>query len=159
MNKFTIVTSIKKFKYEELTASDQELIDQAKEATATSYSPYSQFSVGAALRLNNNQIIAGSNQENAAFPSGLCAERTAFFYASAKFPDEPIQTLAVAARNKQGFLKDPIPPCGACRQALLEAEGRYKQAIRTLLYGEEWIYEVESISSLLPLSFQSSSMD
>lgn len=142
----------------ELTADDRALVDAAKGATANSYARYSHFNVGAALRLKNGRILIGANQENAAFPSGLCAERTAIFSAQANFPDQPIVALAIAAKNEAGFLRSPITPCGACRQVILEIEDRYATPVRILLYGTEGIYCVESVKDLLPLSFVDANM-
>ena len=102
------------------------------EATGNSYSPYSRFRVGAALLLANGTEVIGANQENAAFPSGLCAERSAIFAAQSVYPDQPVTTLAIAAANEYGLMRDPIVPCGACRQVILEIEDRYKQPIRIL---------------------------
>ena len=104
-------------------------------------------------------LTSGTNQENAAYPSGLCAERTTLFYANSQYPDQPVVTLAIAARTEKDFIDHPIPPCGACRQVILETEKRYKQPIRILLYGKECIYEVKSIGDLLPLSFDASAME
>ena len=138
---------------EELPAADQHLIQTAIHATANSYSPYSRFRVGAALLLADGTEVMGANQENAAFPSGLCAERSAIFAAQSRCPEQAIVTMAVAARNEKGFLSQPITPCGACRQVVLEMEDRYKQPVRILLYGENRIFELSSIKDLLPLSF------
>ncbi|NDW12410.1 cytidine deaminase [Bacteroides sp. 214] len=159
MKEITITAHIKIYQFDELSKDDQELMTAAMEATKRSYSPYSQFAVGAAIRLRNSVIVSGSNQENAAYPSGLCAERTTLFYANSQYPDQPVDVLAVAAYNKGSFLKDPIPPCGACRQVVLETEARYKNPIRILLYGTDGIYEMKGISDLLPLSFNASSME
>lgn len=159
MKELNIHIGIRVYAYEELPASDRELIDAACEATQRSYAPYSHFSVGAAARLADNAVVCGSNQENAAYPSGLCAERTALFYANSRYPDQAVTTLAIAARNEKGeFLDEPIPPCGACRQVMLETESRYKSPMRILLYGRKGIYEVKKVSDLLPLSFDASSM-
>ena len=128
---------------DELQTDDRELVEKAIAATNNSYAPYSKFYVGAALRLANGDIVMGANQENAAYPSGLCAERTAIFAAQANQPDQPVATLAIAARNENGLLEVPVSPCGACRQVILEIEDRYKQPIRILLYG------TNSIPSLL----------
>lgn len=128
-------------------------MDKAKEATSRSYAPYSKFSVGAAALLKNGVIVTGTNQENAAYPSGTCAERTTLFYANSQYPDQPVLTLAIAARSESGYLDTPIPPCGACRQVLLETEQRYQQPMRILLYGEKAIYEIDGTKDLLPLSF------
>ena len=108
--------------------------------------------------LENGNVVIGANQENAAFPSGLCAERTAIFAAQANHPDQPITTLAIAARNVNGLLKSPISPCGACRQVVLEIEDRYQRPVRILLYGTEGIYVFESIKDLLPFSFVDANM-
>lgn len=143
---------------EELEAADRELIEKAIAATGNSYAPYSKFNVGAALRLENGTIVIGANQENAAYPSGLCAERTAVFAAQANYPDQHITTLAIAARNVNGLLAQPISPCGACRQVILEIEERYKKLVRILLYGTEGVYVVSSVKDLLPLCFIDSSM-
>lgn len=143
---------------EELEAADRELIEKAIAATGNSYAPYSKFNVGAALRLENGTIVIGANQENAAYPSGLCAERTAVFAAQANYPDQHITTLAIAARNVNGLLAQPISPCGACRQVILEIEERYKKPVRILLYGTEGVYVVSSVKDLLPLCFIDSSM-
>lgn len=153
MKEIKIPTSIQSFSLDELSQTDRQLIEAAKQATARSYSPYSRFAVGAALQLANGTIVTGSNQENAAYPSGLCAERTALFYANSQYPDQPVKALAIAARSESGFLDVPIPPCGACRQVMLETEQRYRTAMRILLYGEKEIYVIESTKTLLPLSF------
>ena len=142
----------------ELSAEDQELVTRAKEATKNSYANYSHFYVGAALRLENGEIIIGANQENAAFPSGLCAERTAVFAAQAQHPEQPIKTLDIAARNANGFLKEPISPCGPCRQVILEVEDRYKQPVRILLYGTDGVYVIDSVKDLLPFCFVDANM-
>jgi len=138
---------------DELSEAEKKLVLKAKEATVNSYAPYSAFRVGAALQLENGQVVTGNNQENAAYPSGLCAERVTLFYANANWPDTPVITLAIAARGQSGFLKFPISPCGSCRQVLLESERRQKRPIRILLYGEEGITIISSVRDLLPLSF------
>ena len=125
----------------------------ADEATARSYAPYSHFSVGAAALLANGVVVTGSNQENAAYPSGTCAERTTLFYANSQYPDQAVDTLAIAARSETGYLDSPIPPCGACRQVLLETEQRFHQPMRILLYSKNDIYVLEGTKDLLPLSF------
>lgn len=140
-------------KLEELNTEEQTLVKKAIKATDNSYSPYSHFKVGAACLLGNGEIIIGANQENAAFPSGLCAERTAIFAAQANHPEQPITTLAIAARNENGLLEQPISPCGACRQVILEIEDRYKQPVRILLYGTTGIICLNSVKDLLPFCF------
>ena len=142
----------------ELSKEDLELVNRAKEATNNSYANYSHFNVGAALRLENGDIIIGANQENAAFPSGLCAERTAVFAAQAQHPDQPIEALAIAAKNVNGFIKEPISPCGPCRQVILEVEDRYKKPVRIILYGTDGIYIIKSVKDLLPFSFVDANM-
>lgn len=159
MKDLTITTVIKVYTYDELTETDRKLMDAAMEATRRSYSPYSRFAVGAAAQLADGTVVTGSNQENAAYPSGLCAERTTLFYANSQYPSQPVVTLAIAARTEKDFLDQPIPPCGACRQVILETEKRYNHPIRILLYGKENIYEIKSIGDLLPLSFDASAMN
>lgn len=158
MEQIDINISIESYQLGELSPQDQELIRAAIEATKNAYANYSRFYVGAALRLENGQMVIGANQENAAFPSGLCAERTAVFAAQANYPDSPIETLAIAGRNEKGVLPNPITPCGACRQVILEIEDRYKKPIKILLYGVQKIYCVRSVKDLLPLSFVDENM-
>ncbi|MGL5938279.1 MAG: cytidine deaminase, partial [Phocaeicola sp.] len=122
-------------------------------ATKRSYAPYSGFSVGAAALLENGTVVTGSNQENAAYPSGTCAERTTLFYANSQYPDQRVKSLAVAAYTAGDFLESPIPPCGSCRQVLLETEKRYGSSMRVLLYSKNEIYVLQDVGSLLPLSF------
>ena len=143
---------------DELTVADRELIEQAMKATGNAYAEYSHFYVGAALRLANGRIVIGANQENAAFPSGLCAERTAIFSAQANFPDQSIDALALVARNDNELIDNPVTPCGACRQVLLGVEERYGLPMRILMYGKSGVYSVGSAKDLLPLSFVDSSM-
>ena len=153
MKDLIITAVIKVYQYDELNEADQALVKTAKDATARSYSPYSHFSVGAAVLLGNGIVVTGTNQENAAYPSGLCAERTTLFYANSQYPDQPVVTLAVAARTEKDFIDRPIPPCGACRQVLLETEKRFGKPMRILLYSKSDIYIMEGVSALLPLSF------
>lgn len=158
MEQIDINISIESYQLDELSPQDQELVQAAIKATHNAYANYSRFYVGAALRLENGKIVIGANQENAAFPSGLCAERTAVFAAQANYPDSPIETLAIAGRNEKGVLPNPITPCGACRQVILEIEDRYKKPIKILLYGTQKIYCVRSVKDLLPLSFVDDNM-
>ncbi|MBQ9178186.1 MAG: cytidine deaminase [Prevotella sp.] len=155
MKKINISIDIELKQKEELSAEEQILVDKAIEATTRSYSVYSHFAVGAALMLENGDIVLGANQENAAFPSGLCAERTAIFAAQVNNPDQPLKTIAIAARNENGLLKKPITPCGGCRQVMLEIEDRYKKPVKILLYGTEGIYVINSVKDIMPLSFVS----
>jgi len=144
----------------EFSEQDRQLEERALEVAQKAYAPYSRFHVGAAVLLANGEIVTGSNQENAAYPAGCCAERTAMFYANAQYPNTAPVTIAIAARraSEEGFLTVPISPCGICRQALIEAETRYRQPIRVLLYGEDVIYELEKVSSLLPFQFDASAL-
>lgn len=139
----------------ELPAHDAMLIEEAKKASLDSYAPYSKFHVGAALRLEDGIIVRGSNQENAVFPAGCCAERTALYYAGAEHPNTPIEAIAIAVwREKDGlFLAKPASPCGVCRQHLVETEMRYGHDIRVILYGTDEIYVLPSAKLLLPLTF------
>lgn len=154
-----ITTVINEYQFNELSEDDQKLVENAKTITNNSYAPYSKFSVGAAALLDNGLIVTGTNQENAAYPSGICAERTTLFYANSQYPNNRVVTIAIAARTEKGFIDMPIPPCGACRQVMLETENRYKKPMRVLLYGEKSIYEIRSVSDLLPLSFNASAME
>ena len=135
MKEIKLDIRIRALSYNELSEEDRRLTDLAKEATRRSYSPYSGFSVGAAALLANGATVTGSNQENAAYPSGICAERTTLFYANSQYPDQAVKTLAIAARTVSGFIDTPIPPCGACRQVLLATEQRSHPPIRIFLYG------------------------
>lgn len=158
MKELHIDLTVQFFALDELAEPDLQLIEQAKSMTSTSYSPYSHFCVGAALLLNDGQVFLGSNQENAVFPVGLCAERTAFFAASANAPGVAPVAIAIAARNAEGFVESPVTPCGSCRQALLEAETLFAQPIRVLLYGTKGVYVVPSMRALLPLTFDGSEL-
>ena len=154
MKHINLPIDIEVYTMEELSQVEQQLLKAAIDATQTAYAKYSHFRVGAALLLNDGRTVIGANQENAAYPSGLCAERSAIFAAQSQFPDQPIRTLAVAARNTEGhLLANPISPCGACRQVVLEIEDRYRQPVRILLYGTNAIYALNSMKDLLPLSF------
>jgi len=138
----------------ELSPEEQHLLGLAVEATQRSYAPYSHFHVGAAVRLENGVEIIGCNQENAAYPSGLCAERTALFAAGAQYPGVAVKTLAIAARGTDGELvEEPVGPCGSCRQVIIESETRARGPIRILLYGRKHIYVVDGIRQLMPLTF------
>lgn len=143
---------------EDLTADEAELVRAAARATDNSYAKYSHFRVGAAVRLNDGRIVIGANQENAAFPSGLCAERTAIFAAQAQYPDQPIRCLAIAAADDGGLRAKPVSPCGACRQVILEIEDRYQQPVEILLCGTAGVYRIKSVKDLLPLSFVDADM-
>ena len=153
MKKLTTAINYLLVQPDELPPAEQALVQKAIDATNNSYARYSNFHVGAACLLENGNIVIGANQENAAFPSGLCAERTAIFAAQANHPDQPITTLAIAARNVNGLLKSPISPCGACRQVMVESEQRSGQPMRILLCGEESVYVIHSAQFLLPFTF------
>jgi cytidine deaminase len=140
---------------EELAAADRELLNLAIRATETSYSPYSSFRVGAAVRLSNGELLSGSNQENAAYPSGLCAERVVMFYAQVKFPDIAVDSIAVFARSEEFKLDRPVTPCGSCRQVMAEHENRHGNKIRVIMGGANGSVQItEGIETLLPLMFQ-----
>ena len=154
MKNVELKTSIRECQFEELSQAEQHLIEQAIEATNRSYAPYSKFSVGACLLLNNGVEVIGCNQENAAYPVGLCAERSAIFAAGAQYPDVPVRMIAIAARTPEGELQqEPVSPCGSCRQVLIETETRFGQEVRILLYGRNRIYVIDGIKQLMPLSF------
>ena len=139
---------------EDLNQEEKTLIEKAIEATERSYARYSKFHVGACLLLNDGTIMMGCNQENAAFPAGICAERSAIFAAGAQHPDQPVKMLAIAARDTTGQLtEEPVSPCGTCRQVMIETETRYGQPIRILLYGQKRIFVMDGIRHLMPLSF------
>jgi cytidine deaminase len=153
MKNFNITAKIQICSYDELQLEEKNAIDCAKDACSRAYAPYSQFQVGAAVALADGTIVTGTNQENVAFPSGLCAERTALFYANSQYPEQAVQVLAIAAYTQGDFIERPISPCGACRQVILETEKRYGNPIKILLYGKTEIYIIEGISDLLPLAF------
>lgn len=143
----------------EIPAEYLSLIEEAKKQTLNAYAAYSKFNVGAAALLANGKIIGGNNQENAAYPSGLCAERTAVFYANSQYPDVPVKAIAIAAYVNGEYLQDPITPCGGCRQVLLETESRYGKDVKMILYGTEKTYVMENVKQLLPLSFGKERLD
>ena len=158
MQEYKIETIVHIFGMAELNEQDRQLVEAARQATKGSYAPYSKFCVGTAVRLLDGTIVTGANQENAAFPSGLCAERTALFAAGAQYPDQPVTALAIAARKGRRFLSKPISPCGACRQVISGVEERFGSPIRILLYGTDGILVSEGISPLLPLRFEGEDM-
>lgn len=138
----------------ELAESDIKIIELAEETAKNAYAPYSHFKVGAAVLLENGKIITGSNQENAAYTLGLCAERTALFYANAHYPEVPVKTLAVTAIDSNNNIVDEvITPCGACRQVIFEIENRFNSQCRILLSSKNKVLEFNSIKDLLPFSF------
>ena len=158
MKQITIKTDVTVLQYGELKESARQLADAAREATDNSYSPYSGFSVGAAIRLEDGSIIKGANQENAAFSVTMCAERAAIFNAQSNFTQLAITEIAIAAKNAGGFVEEPVSPCGSCRQALLEMEQRYGKDIEIYLCGNNNVYKLDSAKGLLPLAFADESM-
>lgn len=135
------------------------LMKKAEEAREKAYAPYSKFKVGAALLLDNNEIITGSNQENASYPSGLCAERTAVYYAGSQYPDAKILKIAIVAGSELNKTKEPIPPCGACRQAIAEYEIKQETFIEIYFKGETGrVLKPNSLANLLPLIFNKSAL-
>jgi cytidine deaminase len=158
MKEINLDTKIQFCQMEELSEDDQRLVNKAIEATRNSYAPYSNFHVGACLRTADGMEMIGANQENAAFPSGLCAERSAIFAAQSQHPESAIMALAIAARNEEGLMATPVSPCGACRQVILEMEDRYQCDVKILLYGTEGIYVIPNVKTLLPLHFVDSCM-
>jgi cytidine deaminase len=155
MNKVTITTDFDVFEtIQELPTDIQNLMHEAVVIRKTAYAPYSNFKVGAAILLNNGEIILGSNQENAAYPSGLCAERVAVFYAGAKYPEAKILKMAISAASDNTTTSAPIPPCGACRQSIAEYEIKQNTPIEIYFMGEIGsIYKSDSLKNLLPLLF------
>lgn len=155
MNKVTITTNFDVFEtIQELPTDIQNLMHEAVAIRKTAYAPYSHFKVGTAILLDNGEIILGSNQENAAYPSGLCAERVAVFYAGAKYPEAKILKMAISAASDNTTTSAPIPPCGACRQSLAEYETKQNTPIEIYFMGEIGsIYKSDSLKNLLPLLF------
>ena len=142
----------------EMLPADQELVAAAIEAQKGSYSPYSNFQVGAALRLANGLVVKGANQENAAYPSGLCAERSAMFWAGANYPDVPMDTLAIAGADKGILCESPASPCGACRQVMAEYQKKHGKPMKIILVGAGRIRKFACVDDLLPFIFDSLSV-
>lgn len=143
--------------FDELPAEVTLLMEKAIEAREKAYAPYSKFHVGAALLLDNNEIITGNNQENASYPSGLCAERTAIYYAGSKYPNVKIVRMAITAGSKKSITTTPIPPCGACRQAIAEYEVKQSSPVEIYFMGETGkVIKSDSLANLLPLVFDNS---
>ena len=153
MKELILQTKVTTCTLEEMEPSMRELVEKAKAMTQNAYCPYSHFHVGAAARLADGQIVAGSNQENAAYPSGLCAERTTLFAADANNPNTPVEALAIACYTQGHYTKDAASPCGACRQVMLETEHRFGKPMQVILYGEDMCYVFDSAADLLPLNF------
>ena len=157
MKKLEVKITLHQFdSLDELEANDRILVEKASDAAKNAYAPYSGFKVGAALMLANREIITGNNQENAAYPSGLCAERVALFYANSNFPDVPVIAMAITAFQNGVQIKNTVYPCGSCRQVILEDEIRFRNNVRLILAGSEKIVVAESAKDLLPLYFDKS---
>ncbi len=140
---------------EEMTAEDRMLVAKALEAQKGSYSPYSHFQVGAALLLADGTVVMGANQENAAYPSGLCAERTALFAAGANYPDVPLECLAIAGSDHGVLCESPASPCGACRQVMAEYQKKFGKPLKIILVGSKRIRKFYQVDDLLPFIFDS----
>lgn len=139
---------------DELAKEQAQLVNRALDAAKDAYAPYSNYHVGAALRLANGEIVIGSNQENVAYPSGLCAERVAIFYAGARYPGVPVLSLAIAAIRDGEIQEGPVAPCGSCRQVLYEKESQGDTPMEVILYGSKRIQVLNRITDLLPLPFK-----
>ena len=153
-SEFTVYESL-----DELPDEINQLMNEAINSRKNSYSPYSNFKVGAAVLLENGEVVTGSNQENASYPSGLCAERTAIYAVGSKFPDVGIKSIAIAAGSAKKETKKPIPPCGACRQAISEYEIKQDSPISIYFMGEVGeVVKSDSLANLLPLLFDPSEL-
>lgn len=158
MQKITLEVLLERYETDaELPETEQNLLAEARQATHTAYAPYSRFHVGAAVRLDDGTVVTASNQENAAFPSGSCAEQSLIFWVGANHPGKKMESLAVVARPGEGETYRAVSPCGACRQALLEYENRQGQPIRLLMPGEfnGEVLVSPSVAGLLPVKFDS----
>lgn len=153
--KLTISASFEVYKSaDDLSKEDRELLATAKKAVKSAYAPYSHFNVGAAVLLQNGKVVTGNNQENAAYPSGLCAERVALFYANAKYPDVGVKTIAVSVKTDHQIINEPVSPCGSCRQVIAEYENLFQSPIRIIMSGETGkVIISDSIAGLLPFMF------
>jgi len=158
MKEKKIISTLQIFEsLEELPKAARDLMVETQQIRDRAYAPYSKFLVGAAIRLEDDIIVTGSNQENAAYPSGLCAERTAIYYAGAQYPDKKIKSIAICVKSAHRIITQPTPPCGACRQAIAEYEARQKQAIEIYFMGEQGnIVKANALLDLLPLAFDAS---
>lgn len=156
MKEISVSSKLRVFdSFEELPLVDQKLMLKAVEARKKAYAPYSKFKVGAAIELDNGQIVVGSNQENAAYPSGLCAERVAVFQAGSIYPEAVIQKIFITATSDHHPTTVPVPPCGGCRQSISEYESRQSTPIQIYFMGESGeIYHSSSLKNLLPFSFE-----
>lgn len=153
MKDLVITTRAIAYSYDELPDEYRTLVDEAKRQTKNSYAPYSHFQVGAAVRLQDGTIVGGSNQENAAYPSGLCAERTTLFHTHSQYPGNPATAIAIACYTEGAFTPEPGSPCGSCRQVMVEFEHVDKQNMKVILYGEKETFVFNSAADLMPLLF------
>jgi cytidine deaminase len=160
MKKLEITTTFQVYdSIDSLSQEVKSLMQKAIEIRKKAYAPYSKFRVGAAILLDNGQVVLGSNQENAAYPSGLCAERVAIFQAGAVYPEAKIIKLAITAASDNNPTLTPIPPCGGCRQSIAEYEFKQETPIEIYFMGESGeVYKSDSINNLLPLSFDKTSL-
>ncbi|MBE0679932.1 MAG: cytidine deaminase [Bacteroidales bacterium] len=149
----TIISYLEYQGIDELTGADRKLVEEAVTAASGAYAPYSHFMVGAAILLDDGTVIRGANVENAAFPSGSCAEKTALSYTVANHHDKSSVAIAIAALSGGKLTRDPVPPCGNCRQMLIEEEQRLGKPVRVILAGESAVIVLENCQSLMPLSF------
>lgn len=150
-----LIISYKEYAFDELSGEDRQLVEAAVGAMQSAYSPYSNFKVGAAVRLSDGSIVIGSNQENAAYPSGLCAERTAMFAASAQHPELDIRSLAVAGGLNGQLEEVPASPCGACRQVMAQYQRKAGEPLSVLVVGAEKVWKFDRVDDLLPFIFDS----
>lgn len=154
MKNSTVTSYLKEYSsLEEMTPMQIQLCKESLNIAATAYAPYSNFKVGAALLLSNGEIITANNQENAAYPSGLCAERVALFYANAKFPNQKVKIIAITAIQNGEQILDAISPCGACRQVIAETSIRFGNKIQIVLFAQKRIIEIDDAIDLLPFAF------
>ncbi len=154
----TLSTKLLIYKIDESGAVEKKLIESAREACLKAYAPYSNYSVGAAILFTDGSILVGNNQENAAYPSGTCAERTALFYAHSQNPNMEIEAIAVTAYTNGEYVQEVCTPCGACRQVMSEFQDKNPKPIRVLMCNKDTVYELGSVKDLLPLSFGFNSM-
>jgi Cytidine deaminase len=154
MKQYTLAITVQEAESRaDLPLDDKVLLKAAEKALESAYAPFSTFQVGAAVRLSDGSVVTGSNQENAAFPSGLCAERTALFYAHAQYPHLKVEAIAITAATEGVLVAEPVYPCGACRQVMLESEKRAGKPVRVIMGSRGKVQIVEGIGALLPLSF------
>lgn len=154
----TLSTKLLIYNINESNSNDRKLIDKAREACLKAYAPYSKYAVGAAILFDDGSIVTGNNQENAAYPSGSCAERTALFYAHSQNPNMVVKAMAVTAYTNGEYVSEVCTPCGACRQVMNEYQEKNPTPIRILMCNKDTVYELESVKDLLPLSFGFNSM-